>query len=210
MSNWRTSLVCTAFEPRQFPPEGLPEIAIAGRSNVGKSSLLNALIGQKTAHVSSKPGKTRSINFFRVDTDNPFHLVDLPGYGFAARSKTEQETWRKLIERYLINRNSLALIIHLVDFRHGLLKNDRELQEWISSMDLPLLTVFTKVDKIARGKRKGDLIKYVKSGLKSIDMPILTSSEDKTGIEDLRTFFSSYLAEWNNLMGIQGGNEDGF
>nr|WP_321503552.1 ribosome biogenesis GTP-binding protein YihA/YsxC [uncultured Dethiosulfovibrio sp.] len=210
MSSWKTSLLCTAFEPRQFPPEGFPEIAIAGRSNVGKSSLLNALIGQKTAHVSSKPGKTRSINFFKVETEIPFHLVDLPGYGFASRSKTEQEVWKKLIERYLVNRESLALIVHLVDFRHGLLKNDRELQDWVSSMEIPMLTVFTKIDKIARGKRKGELVKYVKSGLKSIDMPILTSAEDKTGIDELRGFFGSYLAEWKDIVEMQGGNEDGF
>lgn len=202
MLSWKSSLTCTAFEPRQFPPQEFPEIAIAGRSNVGKSSLLNSILGQKTAHVSSKPGKTRSINFFKVDAELPFCLVDLPGYGFAARSKTEQDTWKKLIERYLRNRGSLALIVHLVDFRHGLLKNDRELQDWVFAMDIPMFTVFTKIDKITKGKRKGDLLKYVKLGLKSIDMPILTSAEKNLGIEELRAFFMSYLAEWNELMEI--------
>ncbi len=200
MADWKAHLTCTAFETRQFPSEKFPEIALAGRSNVGKSSLLNSLIGQKSAaHVSSKPGKTRSINFFQVDMEPPFMLVDLPGYGFAARSKTEQDAWRRLIERYISSRKSLALIIHLVDFRHGLLKNDQELQEWIYSMGIPIMTVFTKTDKIARGKRKGELLKYIKSGLKSIDVPILVSAEEKTGIDELRIFVQSYLDEWQDL-----------
>lgn len=198
MSKWRVELIGTAFEARQFPRARLPEIALAGRSNVGKSSLLNALIEQRIAHISSKPGKTRSINFFEVSSvEDPFVLVDLPGYGFASRSKNEQEQWRKLIERYVTTRESLSLIIHLVDFRHGLLKNDTELQEWISALNVPMLTVFTKVDKISRGKRKGDLHKYIRSGLKSLDVPILTSAEDKFGIEELRAFISAYLKEWN-------------
>ncbi|MEA3283442.1 MAG: ribosome biogenesis GTP-binding protein YihA/YsxC [Synergistota bacterium] len=201
MSRWRAELVRTAFEARQFPEPKFPEVALAGRSNVGKSSLLNALIDQKIAHISSKPGKTRSINFFEVSSGgNPFTLVDLPGYGFASRSKKEQDQWRKLIERYVSSRQNLSLVIHLVDFRHGLLKNDVELQDWISALGVPMLTVFTKVDKIARGKRKGELHKYIKSGLKSVDVPILTSTEGKLGVEELRTFISAYLEEWNRYV----------
>lgn len=196
MADWKARLICTAFEPRQFPQARYPEIALAGRSNVGKSSLLNSLIGQKkAAHVSSKPGKTRSINFFQVEAENPFVLVDLPGYGFAARSKTEQKAWGHLIEKYFFSRKNLILIIHLVDFRHGLLKNDRELQEWIYSLGIPIMTVFTKTDKITKGKRKSELLKYIKAGLKSVDVPILASAEEKTGMDELRTFVRSYLDE---------------
>lgn len=200
MKRWRGTLTCTAFDSRQFPEESLPEIVIAGRSNVGKSSLINSLIEQKIAHVSSKPGKTRSINFLDIDADIPFTLVDLPGYGFAARSKSEQNQWRRLTGMYLKRRENLACVIHLVDFRHGLMKIDRELQDWLKELDLPVMVVFTKVDKISRGKRKNDLFKYIKAGLRSLDVPILTSTSDKIGLDELRTFIQAYIKEWNDLI----------
>jgi GTP-binding protein len=189
------TLLKTAFDRSQFPAESLPEIAVAGRSNVGKSSLINRLVGNRIAHVGSKPGKTRSINFYRIEGDAPFILVDLPGYGFASRSKTERTAWSRLIESYVINRNSLALVISLIDFRHGLLKNDKVLQEWIKDLDIPLLTVFTKVDKIARGKRKGLLHTYIRQGLYSLEVPFLTSASDNDGTENLRTFLQSFVSD---------------
>ncbi|PIE53972.1 MAG: ribosome biogenesis GTP-binding protein YsxC [Dethiosulfovibrio peptidovorans] len=194
---WRASLVRTAFESGQFIGEQYPEIALAGRSNVGKSSLLNRLIDQKIAHISSKPGKTRSINFFEVNgAGDPFILVDLPGYGYAARSKKEQDQWRRLIERYMTTRRSLALVVHLVDFRHGLLKNDRELQEWVDGLGLPILTVFTKGDKVSRSKRKGELFRYIREGVRSVDVPPVTSAEDGMGLNELKRFIGEYLIEW--------------
>lgn len=192
---FKVTLLKTAFDRSQFPTESLPEIAVAGRSNVGKSSLINRLVGSRIAHIGSKPGKTRSINFYRIEGDTPFILVDLPGYGFASRSKTERAAWSRLIESYVIHRNSLALIISLIDFRHGLLKNDKVLQEWIKDLDIPLLTVFTKVDKIARGKRKGLLHTYIRKGLYSLEVPFLTSASDDTGTEELGEFLRRFISD---------------
>jgi len=190
---WQAELLATSFNIAQFPEHDLPEIAIAGRSNVGKSSLLNTLVNQKIAHVASKPGKTRSINFYRIKGPAPFVLVDLPGYGYAARSKTELKQWGKLIEAYLTRRKQLSLVISLVDFRHGLLENDRLLQEWISLQQIPVQIVFTKIDKISRGNRKGLLHKYIREGLKSLDVPLLTSSSTKEGMVELQRYVERYL-----------------
>ncbi|NLB83964.1 MAG: ribosome biogenesis GTP-binding protein YsxC, partial [Synergistaceae bacterium] len=148
---WKVRTEATAYLPNQFPPPSLPEIAVAGRSNVGKSSLINRLIGVRLARVAAAPGKTRSVNFFLVEgVPDPFRLVDLPGYGYASRSKGERIKWSSLIESYISRRKNLALILHLVDFRHGLLENDRALQDWVRSMKIPLLVAFTKGDKISR------------------------------------------------------------
>ncbi|MBN1334245.1 MAG: YihA family ribosome biogenesis GTP-binding protein [Synergistales bacterium] len=190
---WQAQLMATAFGSAQFPLHDLPEIAVAGRSNVGKSSLINILVNRKIAHVAAKPGKTRSINFYHVNCKSPFVLVDLPGYGYAARSKSERSQWAKLIEKYLENRNQLALVISLIDFRHGLLENDRLLQEWISSKGIPMQVVFTKVDKISRGRRKALLHKYILQGLKSLDVPFLTSATTRDGTDKLQKFMGSYL-----------------
>jgi len=192
---WQAKLLSTAFNISQFPEESLPEIAIAGRSNVGKSSLLNKLVNCRIAHVGSTPGKTRSINFYHINTKTPFILVDLPGYGFASRSKGERKKWSNLIENYIVNRKTLGLLISLVDFRHGLLPNDKILQEWINSVDVPLLTVFTKVDKIARGKRKGYLHQYVRERLHSVEVPFLVSATSGDGIEQLKFFLENYVKE---------------
>lgn len=191
----------TCFTPAQLPPEGLPEIVVAGRSNVGKSSLINALLGTKLAHVGGTPGKTRSINFYRIEAqgeggeEHPsFRLVDLPGYGYAARSKTEKRDWLRLTSAYLEQRESLRLVCHLVDFRHGLLANDRELQEWFVQQGKNLLVVFTKADKLPKGQWRGKVQQYVREGLYSVDVPIVTSAEKRAGIEELRNFLWKFLA----------------
>lgn len=192
---WKVSLEATAFRADQFPPPDLPECAVAGRSNVGKSSLVNALLGGRLAHVGSTPGKTRSVNFFLVESPEiSFRLVDLPGYGYASRSKGERRQWSQLIDSYVAKRPSLKLTLHLCDFRHGLLANDEALQEWLVALGLPVLVVFTKGDKISRGARRGTLHKYIRAGLKSVDVPIITSAEKKEGIGDLRAFLVNFMA----------------
>lgn len=186
----------SCFKPGQLLPEenDLTEIAVAGRSNVGKSSLINALLDSKLAHTGSTPGKTRSINFYRVNTPSgEFRLADLPGYGYAERSKNERNEWQKLTAAYMKKRSALRLVLHLVDFRHGLLKNDRELQEWLAGMKQNILVVFTKADKIPHGKWRKTREDYVKAGMYSFDMPVITSSEKREGFDALSEFITNYL-----------------
>ena len=186
----------TCFNPGQLIPEdiNIPEIAVAGRSNVGKSSLINAIFGAKLAKTGQTPGKTRSINFYRCESEaGNFRLVDLPGYGYAKRSKDERNEWQRLITSYVRDRESLRLVLHLVDFRHGLLKNDRELQEWIRSEGLKVFVVFTKADKIAHGKWRSTRESYVRDGLYSYDVPVITSAENKEGIDTLCEFLVNFL-----------------
>lgn len=185
MIPWRGTIRASAYAANQIPPGNLPEIVIAGRSNVGKSSLINALLGAKIAHVSGTPGKTRSINFFDVATRPPFCLVDLPGYGYAARSRTERCTWGVLIERYFSLRRAL-LAVQLVDFRHGLLENDRQLEAFFEALELPVCVVFTKIDKIAPTKRRGVLSGYLREGFRASMDPVLVSSLNREGLEDLQ------------------------
>lgn len=193
MLRWKVELICTAYKPQQFPSGTLPEIALAGRSNVGKSSLLNKLAGEKLAHVSSSPGRTRSVNFFKVDAPHPFVLVDLPGFGYAERSKTERKEWGSLINAYVGKREELALVIHLVDLRHGLLAKDRELQEWLNALGVPMLVTFTKADKIAKTKRKGLVQQYVSDRLYSWTLPLACSIEEPQTIEALKSQIDQYL-----------------
>lgn len=192
-------LEASCFKPGQLLPEDilLPEIAVAGRSNVGKSSLINALLNTKIAKTGQTPGKTRSINFYNIEIKDinkkNFRLVDLPGYGYAARSRDERNEWQKLISVYMKEREQLKLILHLVDFRHGLLKNDKELQGWIKAYGKNILVVFTKADKIPKGKWLSTKQNYVKDGLFSYDMPIITSSEKKEGVDALRDFIANFV-----------------
>ena len=193
-THWKATLERTAFTREQLPSEEYPEVAVAGRSNVGKSALINCLLGAKLAHVGATPGKTRSVNFFLVQREGlPFRIVDLPGYGYASRSKAERDTWSRLIESYVASRHNLLLALHLVDFRHGLLPNDAALQEWLHEAGVPLFVVFTKGDKIASGKHLSTKNRYIRAGLKSVDVPIVTSSEKGTGIQELRAFVEAYL-----------------
>lgn len=189
----RVSLEATCFTPQQLPLEECPEVVIAGRSNVGKSSLINAFLGVRLAHVGATPGKTRSINFYRVGEERPFRLVDLPGYGYASRSKAEKDAWLRLVSAYVEGRAALRLVCHLVDFRHGLLANDLELQEWLVRCGKNILVVFTKADKLARGRWKDMVRQYVAKGLYSVDLPIVTSAEKRVGVGELRSFIRSFL-----------------
>jgi GTP-binding protein len=134
------------------PRDPSPEVAVSGRSNVGKSSLLNCLAGRRgLAKVSARPGKTRSLNFFRLSPTA--RLVDLPGYGFARVSPAEQQRWRRFMEEYLEGREQLAGLVQLVDCRHAPTEQDRQMVDWLRHRELPFLLVLTKADKIGRGAR---------------------------------------------------------
>ena len=138
----------SAVSPKQYPKNGLPEIVLVGKSNVGKSSFINTMINRKKlARTSSEPGKTRQINFYNID-DN-FYFVDLPGYGYSKMSKKEQEQVGKFIEQYLFNRKEIALIVFLIDIRHSPTANDKLMYNYIISSGLPFIILANKADKIA-------------------------------------------------------------
>ncbi len=188
MTHWKSELYCTAFNKSQLPPAELEEIVFAGRSNVGKSSLINSLLGRTVAKVSSKPGKTRSINFYKIETpeNERFMLVDIPGYGYAAKSAEERKAWKKLIDDYFNAGRKVSYVVHLVDFRHGMLQNDIELEEWLDELNMPRLTVFTKADKISNSKKKALYERYVRDGIESVLPPFLTSGTNNDQAEALR------------------------
>lgn len=146
----KAKFLLSASAKEHFPDLPLPEIAFVGKSNVGKSSLLNHLTqNSKLAHISSKPGKTRLVNFFSFD--EKLSLVDLPGYGFAKVSKKMRSQWGQLTEDYLSVRQNLQLILHLIDARHPPTKDDLAFAAWASHFDKPFLTIFTKADKMNKG-----------------------------------------------------------
>ena len=134
-----------------LPTTGFPEIAFAGRSNVGKSSLINSLLGRhRLAKISSTPGKTRTLNYYLVN--RAFYFVDLPGYGYAKVSKEERSRWQQLVEPYLLDRHSLCGVVQLIDLRHEPMTSDRELWDWLGFHERPALIALTKADKLARAK----------------------------------------------------------
>ena len=138
----------SAVGAKQYPKNGLPEIVLVGKSNVGKSSFVNTMINRKKlARTSSEPGKTRQINFYNID--DSFYFVDLPGYGYSKMSKKEQEQVGKFIEEYLFNRQEISLIIFLVDIRHNPTENDKLMYNYIISSGLPFIILANKADKIA-------------------------------------------------------------
>lgn len=184
----------SAVKPSHFPEPDLPEIALSGRSNVGKSSLLNMLVGRTgVAKVSKTPGKTRAINFF--DVGGRWRLVDLPGYGFARLSKEEVERWGRLIDTYLRERKSLAAVIQLIDSRHPPMKSDFEMIEWLVDTGICTVIALTKVDKLGKNEARQAISKFKKTHLSGLDWPVVaTSAETRSGREDLLHEISKILA----------------
>lgn len=181
----KSDLEAVAVRADQYPPDNLSEIAFAGRSNVGKSSLLNLITGRKKlARVSGSPGKTRTINFYLINED--FRIVDLPGYGYAKVSKSISEGWGEMMERYLESRPNLLKVIQLVDIRHAPSKQDIEMYSYLRHYGLDGIVVATKADKISRNQIQKS-IKTIRSVLKlsQDDMVIPVSSLKRTGCEEL-------------------------
>jgi len=148
----KAEIIITAVKPSQYPPEDSPEIALAGRSNVGKSSLINALINRKKlARTSGQPGKTQTLNFYNINDD--FRFVDLPGYGYAKVSRKEREKWGDMINRYLTERKSLKEVILLLDIRHSPGEHDKMMYDWIKSIGFKGIIVATKADKLSNNQR---------------------------------------------------------
>jgi GTP-binding protein len=144
-------LVISAVRPAQYPETELPEFALAGRSNVGKSSFINKLIGRKSmARISSKPGKTQTLNFYKIEEE--LFFVDVPGYGYAKVSKTEREAWGKMIETYITSREQLRAVIQIVDLRHAPSKDDQMMYDFMKHYNIPCIIIATKADKIPKGK----------------------------------------------------------
>jgi GTP-binding protein len=179
------SLEAVAVKKAQYPEMGMPEVAFAGKSNVGKSSLINCMINRKAlARTSQNPGKTRTINFYNVEDE--LYFVDLPGYGYARAAKSEIEKWGKMIEDYLIKREELRAIILLVDIRHEPGENDKMMYDWLKHYGHDIVIVATKSDKLKRSQ----LPKHKKMlsqafGLSSEDILIPFSSENKSGKDEL-------------------------
>lgn len=152
MKTHQIELQISAVGPAQYPGDQLPEIALVGRSNVGKSSLVNSLVGRKGfARTSNQPGKTQTLNFYMID--QKWRLIDVPGYGYAKVSKKQRADWGKMIENYLTQRENLRGVISLIDGRHQPMELDKQMVEFLRYYQLPVLVVATKTDKVPRNQR---------------------------------------------------------
>lgn len=178
----------------QLPPSVHPEISFVGRSNVGKSSLMNKVFGRKgLVKVSSTPGKTTTINFFAVDDVD---FVDLPGYGFAKVAPTDKSRWSALIEGYFQQPRRFALTVLLVDIRHDASKLDVQMADYLNAQGIPFVIAFTKADKISAMQQKKQIATLCKQLASAGDVCVVaTSSEKGTGIDDLRALIEEAIAQ---------------
>lgn len=186
--------ITSAPELQFCPDTHLPEICFAGRSNVGKSSLINALTNRKSlAKTSNVPGKTRAMNYFLID--NSWHLVDLPGYGYAKVSKKEQKRWGEVLNQYLRNRKQLELVVLLIDVRHEPQQSDLEFMFWLGSHQIPFMLVLTKADKIGVTKQQAALARLRKIILDmNIEVPVqLASASNRNGMDELYSTLISFI-----------------
>ncbi|MCH1627624.1 ribosome biogenesis GTP-binding protein YihA/YsxC [Fredinandcohnia quinoae] len=186
-------IVISAVKPEQYPDVELPEFALAGRSNVGKSSFINKMINRKSlARTSSKPGKTQTLNFYLIN--ELLHFVDVPGYGYAKVSKTERAAWGKMIETYLTKREQLKAVVQIVDLRHPPSKDDILMYDFVKHYDIPVIIIATKADKIPKGKWD----KHAKVVRETLDLDpndrlIKFSSETGLGKEEAWAALQSFM-----------------
>ncbi|GGE28089.1 ribosome biogenesis GTP-binding protein YihA/YsxC [Streptococcus himalayensis] len=177
-------ILLSAANKSHYPQDDIPEIALAGRSNVGKSSFINTLLNRKNlARTSGKPGKTQLLNFFNID--DKLRFVDVPGYGYAKVSKAERAKWGKMIEEYLTSRENLRAVVSLVDLRHDPSSDDVQMYDFLKYYEIPVIVVATKADKIPRGKwNKHESAIKKKLDFDKGDDFIVFSSVDKSGLDD--------------------------
>mgnify|MGYP001414338314 CR=1 FL=1 len=196
MFNETATFITSAPRLEDCPPDSKPEICFAGRSNVGKSSLINALLNRKNlARTSNVPGKTQQMNYYSIGETAFF--VDLPGYGYAKVPKKERERWGKNIREYLMNRKALRLIIHVVDARHKPTALDEDFFYWMAANEMPFCVLLSKADKISKNKgskAKADVRKVLAS--MNIEVPILAySADNKAGIEEVQDLIMEFIEE---------------
>ena len=186
-------IVISAVKPEQYPSEELPEFALAGRSNVGKSSFINKMLNRKNlARTSSKPGKTQTLNFYLINEN--FHFVDVPGYGYAKVSKSERAAWGRMIETYLTNREQLKAVLLIVDLRHPPTADDVMMYQFLKHYHMRCIIINTKADKIPKAKWQ----KHIKITKEKLEMDpndhiILFSSEKGIGLEEAWSVLQSYM-----------------
>lgn len=185
------NLIISAVKKAQYPDTGLTEVALSGRSNVGKSTFINSMIGRKNmARTSQQPGKTQTLNFYNIDEQLIF--VDVPGYGYAKVSKVQREKFGKMIEEYITQRENLKLVIQLVDLRHQPTEDDVLMYNYLKHFDIPTLVICTKEDKIAKGKVQKH-IKRIKDKLESGDNIISYSSIKNSKQQEIWNFIETYI-----------------
>jgi GTP-binding protein len=193
MNVTKAEIIVSAVKPEQYPDGTLPEFALAGRSNVGKSSFINKMINRKNlARTSSKPGKTQTLNFYLINES--LYFVDVPGYGFARVSKKEREAWGKMMETYFTTREQLRAVVLIVDLRHPPTKDDVMMYEFLKHYQIPTIVIATKADKVPRGKWQKHL-KVVRETLNIIDDDelILFSAETGEGKDEAWTALERFL-----------------
>ncbi|MEI3612881.1 ribosome biogenesis GTP-binding protein YihA/YsxC [Pseudogracilibacillus sp. SO30301A] len=180
----KAEIEISAVSTAQYPTTNLPEIALAGRSNVGKSSFINRIIGRKNlVRTSSKPGKTRTLNFYTIN--DLFYFVDVPGYGYAKVSKKEREKWGRMMEEYFETREQLQLVVLIVDIRHQPTTEDLQMYDYINYFEIPLLIIATKLDKIAKNKRAHHVNQIKKAFGENDAITIIPFSSETSENKDL-------------------------
>lgn len=186
-------ILLSAASKAHYPQDDIPEVALAGRSNVGKSSFINTLLNRKNlARTSGKPGKTQLLNFFNID--DKIRFVDVPGYGYAKVSKTERAKWGRMIEEYLTSRENLRLVVSLVDLRHEPSADDVQMYEFLKYYEIPVMIVATKADKIPRGKwNKHESMIKKKLDFDKNDDFIIFSSVSREGLDQSWDTILSYM-----------------
>ncbi|WP_286229301.1 ribosome biogenesis GTP-binding protein YihA/YsxC [Neobacillus mesonae] len=188
-----SDIVISAVKPEQYPDVDLPEFALAGRSNVGKSSFINKMLNRKgLARISSKPGKTQTLNFFLIN--EILHFVDVPGYGYAKVSKTERAAWGRMIETYFTTREQLRAVVLIVDLRHPPTEDDVMMYNFLKHYEIPCIVIATKADKIPKGKWQKHLkVTRQTLNLKEGDHMVIFSSETGEGKDKAWAILESYM-----------------